>query len=521
MEVDARRAPARAWPPASRRPASRCRPRAAAARAPRRRPAARRARRACRRRRRRGRWRPRRRSSAPGVWTSTRRPVAVDDARADPPRDLQRAYREALVGAAGLDLEARPGDRARSPRSAASTAAAPIASSSASAETRRATENDTRPKTRSRRAAASSTSSGRTRTRMRPWVLCTSAPGEIGDGRADVVAQHALEATAVAALEKELAVAAENDAPVLRHGRGLLPARGALGEGRDRMRAMRAASRSAATAPSTSACVVSRDSEKRSTAGAVVDADRLQGRAGAGRARGAGRAGRGETPRASSACSSGSAGQPRERQRGDVRRARRAGHRRRASATAASAPTRSRRSRCVATRLGAAGLERRRASAAARPSPTIAGRFSVPPRSPRSWPPPTQSGSRRAPGRTQSAPAPRGPCSLWRESASCRRRARADAGAGGRTPARRRRAGAAGAAIGARAGGRSRRSAGPCRSRCCTSMTATTAVSGRTAAATSSARHDAVGPGRDDGQRGALGRPAPRRCASPRGARAR
>ena len=136
-----------------------------------------------------------------------------------------------------------------------------------------------------------------------------------------------------------------------------------------------------------------------------------------------------------------------------------------------------------------------RASVAATPNPTSAGRFSLPPRRPRSWPPPTQSGA--TPGaraQPQRARAPRAVQLVRGDARRCRRPARAGAGARGRTPARRRRAG--GGACGrraARAGGRCRRRAARVPSSLFTSISATTAVSGRTAAATALGADDAVG----------------------------
>ena len=207
---------------------------------------------------------------------------------------------------------------------------------------------------------------------------------------------------------------------------------------------------------------------KSQHAGAVVDANRLQGRAGAGRARGAGRAGGGQHAARLERVQQRLGREPRERQRGDVRaRAARRSPSGGAPGTAAPAPPASSRSRSGADRLGAAGVERSPAPARppARTRRSPAGSRS-PPRSPRSWPPPTQSGSRRAPGRTQSAPAPRGPCSLWAESA----RLSAPSARGAQAQQAERLHGVdvqvrAASAIGRRAGGRSRRSAAGCRSR--------------------------------------------------------
>ncbi len=93
------------------------------------------------------------------------------------------------------------------------------------------------------------------------------------------------------------------------------------------------------------------------------------------------------TPRASSACSSGSAGSPgkaSELMCGARAAPVTVG---RAPGTAASAAASSR-SRSAATATSAPASSARRASATARPNPTMPGRFSVPPRRPRSWPPP-------------------------------------------------------------------------------------------------------------------------------------
>ena len=57
------------------------------------------------------------------------------------------------------------------------------------------------------------------------------------------------------------------------------------------------------------------------------------------------------------------------------------------------------------------------AAAAAAARPAIAGSGSVPPRLPRSWPPPAISAAISSPGRSSSAPAPAGPPSLWPETA--------------------------------------------------------------------------------------------------------
>ena len=65
----------------------------------------------------------------------------------------------------------------------------------------------------------------------------------------------------------------------------------------------------------------------------------------------------------------------------------------------------------------ASAATRPSASAAATPKPTTPGRFSVPPRRPRSWLP-SMSGGSSNPLRTTSAPTPFGPCSLCAEQDS-------------------------------------------------------------------------------------------------------
>ena len=135
--------------------------------------------------------------------------------------------------------------------------------------------------------------------------------------------------------------------------------------------------------------------------------------AGAGGLRGAGRAGRGEHAARLERVQQRLGRQPGKRQRGDVRRARRAGHRRPRARDGAPAPAAPPADRAAPPRPR---RPRRRAPGAparprARTRPAPAGSRCRRAR-PRSWPPPTQSGASRAPGRTQSAPAPRGPCSL-------------------------------------------------------------------------------------------------------------
>src|SRR5450756_45305 len=75
------------------------------------------------------------------------------------------------------------------------------------------------------------------------------------------------------------------------------------------------------------------------------------------------------------------------------------------------------RSRSRATLPGIPEYSPRSASSTALPKPTIPGTFSVPERIPCSCPPPFMSGSSCNPLRTQRAPTPLGPCSLWAETA--------------------------------------------------------------------------------------------------------
>ena len=81
-------------------------------------------------------------------------------------------------------------------------------------------------------------------------------------------------------------------------------------------------------------------------------------------------------------------------------------------------PSRRRLAKC-STQAASAAISVRASSQAA-PRPTTSGWGSVPERRPRSWPPPEISGSRRTRGRrrTNSAPMPLGPYSLWPDSDS-------------------------------------------------------------------------------------------------------
>ena len=296
--------------------------------------------------------------------------------------------------------------------------------------------------------------------------------------------------------EEQLAVAAEDDAPVCVHwGASSTRARGAwrgetspgpaaTSRGRVAERGHRAVDVGGGR--------LAREREAQH-AGAVVDADRLQASAGAARPRRAGRAGRGEHAARLQRVQQRLGRQPRERQRGDVRRARRAGDRRARRPGPPASAAASSRSRSAATRRVGAGVERppgeRRPRARTRPAP--AGSRCRRAR-PRSWPPPTHSGSSRAPGRTQSAPAPCGPWSLCAESAS-------ESAPSARGAQAQEAEGLHGVdvQVRARAGPRAatRRAARAISAIGCTvpsslwtSMTATTAVSGRTAATTASAR---------------------------------
>ena len=179
VEIDGVQRAARAWPPASRPPASRCPPTAAAAPARTCRRAGRRARRGS----------PANTYAASGPTSTPRRSAAsctstgearggAATRRADVRADLGRRRREALVGAAGLDLEAAAWAGSR-PRGGArlATAAALIASISGG-DRPGASESETSPKTRcSRRARPRSRVGPGTRTSSRPWVLSTRAPG--------------------------------------------------------------------------------------------------------------------------------------------------------------------------------------------------------------------------------------------------------------------------------------------------------------------------------------------------------
>ena len=177
---------------------------------------------------------------------------------------------------------------------ACSTAIAVIASRSAFASTWRATDRDTRPKTRVS-ARGGLVGVVFRQPHQQPTVgLLDAGARQIGQRGAHVVGEHALERAAVPALQEQLAVAAEDDAL---HGCGVLPERArGVDEGGDR--------------PSASPFGVRRENEKRSTAvrssipiafsvglgPAVRDAQAEPADA--------------STPRASSACSSGSAGRP-------------------------------------------------------------------------------------------------------------------------------------------------------------------------------------------------------------------
>src|ERR1022692_4076723 len=133
--------------------------------------------------------------------------------------------------------------------------------------------------------------------------------GQVGDGGTDVVGQHALEPPAVAALEEQLAEAAEEHARFF-HARAFYPCAGRLARGWALPANSRAASPRAIAAPSMSAAVVWRESEKRSTP--VRSGRPMAFKVGL---RPAVREAQAEpaeasTPRASSACKSGSAGKP-------------------------------------------------------------------------------------------------------------------------------------------------------------------------------------------------------------------
>ena len=272
----------------------------------------------------------------------------------------------------------------------------------------------------------------------------------------------------------------------------------------------RAASTRAATAASTAASVGQAREREAQHGRPVVDADRLQRRAGAGGARRAGRPGRREHAARLEGVQQRLGGQAREGERRDVRRARRP------RSPSGARPGRRRPARRAplarSDRAGRRRAPRRRPSGRARQprgerrSRRAPGRFSLPPRRPRSCPPPTQRGASRAPGRSHSAPAPRGPCSLCAESGDAVRAQRA------RPQARQaERLHGVDVQVGALRSPRpapSRRaiSATGCRvpSSLFTSITATTAVSGAHRGGHGLGADDAVGVGRDDVERQAL-----------------
>ena len=231
------------------------------------------------------------------------------------------------------------------------------------------------------------------------------------------------------------------------HAGRLLPARRASWRAEDALDRLppRAPRRSAATAASTSAAVVSRDSEKRSTpvrsstpiafkvalGPAVLDAQADPADA--------------STPRASSACSSGSAGSPGNaseamcgargapvtvgrapgtgRQRGRLQPIAQRRHGRVGPGVERPAPERG----------GAPEADQRRQVLGAPAQPALLA-AAVPER--------LEPRARAAP---RARPRPSGRAACGPRAPACRRPARAAAGAGGRTPARRRRAGAGGA----------------------------------------------------------------------------
>ena len=339
----------------------------------------------------------------------------------------------------------------------------------------------------------------------------------------------ALEAPAVAALEEELAVAAEDDAPVLRgHGRASSTrARGAWRGERPRRRPRpRAAASREGGRPRRRRrpAVVSRESEKRSTP--VRSSTPIAFKVGLGPAvlRGAGRAGRDEHAARLERVQQRLGRQPGERQRDDVRRARRAGHRRaRARRRPPARPPPA--DRAAPPR---ASRRRRRAPAApARPRARTrrsAGRFSVPPRRPallaaadperleaRARPQPERAGAARPVQLVRGERERVGAERARAQAQQAERLHRVDV----QVRAPRRRAGVRAAraisAIGCTVP-----------SSFCTSITATTAVSG------ADGRGDRLGARRHRRARAATtssayarGRPAPRRRASPPGARAR
>ena len=256
------------------------------------------------------------------------------------------------------------------------------------------------------------------------------------------------------------------------------------------------ASRSATTAPSTSAAVVSRLSEKRSTAALVVDADRLEHVVRAARPRRAGRARRGIDPARLQRVQHRLGGQPRERQRADVRHARRAAHRRLRLGEGAQVRERRQHLALQSIPLAAHAIRRVRVAVggdqARRPRPgrrTRAGsRFPNAARALAGRRPTAAPGARPAASRARPSPLARGTCGpRW---PACRRPG--SPRVAGRNPiactpstCRCGRCGCSGALR-----------ASPCAisaigwmvpSSLLTSMTATTAVSGRTAATTSTA----------------------------------
>ena len=100
-----------------------------------------------------------------GVVDVHRQAGGDDDRAADVAAHVHRAHREALVGAARLDLEAlRAAGRALAASTAASRSASRFVSHTVTGE------NDWTPNTRARRSAARSRSAGATSTIMRAWM---------------------------------------------------------------------------------------------------------------------------------------------------------------------------------------------------------------------------------------------------------------------------------------------------------------------------------------------------------------
>ena len=253
------------------------------------------------------------------------------------------------------------------------------------------------------------------------------------------------------------------------------------------------ASTSAATAASTSAAARQAREREAQHGRPVVDADRLQRRAGPGGARRAGRAGGREHAARLERVQQRLGRQAREGERGDVRRARRARHRRAHAGHDGGQRAERRLLEAIAQGgdafLGAVldgGARQRARPRRSRPAPAGSRCRRA---GPRSWPPPTHSGASRAPGaQPQRARAARSVQLVRGERDAVGAQRARRAGAPGRTPARRRRAdGGRLRSPAAPAGGRRPRSGWRVPSSLFTSISATTAVSGRTAAAIASA----------------------------------